>query len=281
MARYALIDGYLEAMRDGLSWRRDLDDVVSEMEDHLYSTVEHICSSGKQPADAQRIALDRFGDPTTVATVYASTNTGGLAMPTEFTRRAGTAAIIAAGLLTLFGMYWIIWSELLEPRFEWETTGSIVYMVMSFLGLTGAFALMTVTTVAIIQRTGTRGFFAIGAITLMGLGAVATLGAWFIGGWMLFGGLGALTGSIMLLRSGVAPNGPSLLYGLGLLAGLCVFVVLSTLEFGGVDQWGDYPVANEIGVGIGCFLTAVGLAGVGRWLHSEEPADIEHTPITA
>ena len=42
MARYALIDGYLDTMRTEIRWRRDLDDLVSEMEDHLYSTVENL-----------------------------------------------------------------------------------------------------------------------------------------------------------------------------------------------------------------------------------------------
>ena len=46
MAHYALIDGYLDTMRSEIRWRKDLDDVVSEMEDHLYSTVEHLVASG-------------------------------------------------------------------------------------------------------------------------------------------------------------------------------------------------------------------------------------------
>ena len=48
MARYALIDGYLDTMRNEMRWRRDLDDVVYEMEDHLYSAVEHLVTRGAE-----------------------------------------------------------------------------------------------------------------------------------------------------------------------------------------------------------------------------------------
>lgn len=49
MARYALIDGYLDTMRTQIRWRRDIDDLVSEMEDHLYSTVENLLAPGSSP----------------------------------------------------------------------------------------------------------------------------------------------------------------------------------------------------------------------------------------
>ena len=97
MARYALIDGYLDTMRNEMRWRRDLDDVVYEMEDHLYSAVEHLVTRGVEPGNAQRTTLDRFGEPKVLSAVYASTNNGGLAVPTRTTRRAGTFAFIAAG----------------------------------------------------------------------------------------------------------------------------------------------------------------------------------------
>ncbi|MCB1246717.1 MAG: hypothetical protein KDB69_05585 [Acidimicrobiia bacterium] len=280
MARYALIDGYLDAMRAGLNGRRDLDDLVCEMEDHLYSTVEGLCSRGSTPAKAERTALERFGDPDTVATVYASSKHGGVAMPTDFTRRAGTFAIVSAGLLALFGAYWIVWSEFLDSRFEWEGWGSSLYMVATFVLMAG-FLCMTVAAVGIIQRTGTKGLLPIVAFVFLGLGTVSTLLAWFVGAWMLMGGIGALCTSIILLRSGLGSTAHALLFGLGLPTGLVTFVAFRVAEFGRVDEWGDYPTATTIGVGVGCFMTAVGLVGVGRWLRSEDPIDIERTPIAA
>ena len=85
MARYALIDGYLDTMRTEIRWRRDLDDLVSEMEDHLYSTVESLLATGVETKAAQRDTLDRFGEPKVLAAVYASTDSGGIAVPTQYT----------------------------------------------------------------------------------------------------------------------------------------------------------------------------------------------------
>ena len=85
MARYTLIDGYLDMMRSEIRWRRDLDDLVSEMEDHLYSTVEHLLATGLEPSAAQQATLDRFGEPEVLAAVYASSNSGGIAVPTQST----------------------------------------------------------------------------------------------------------------------------------------------------------------------------------------------------
>lgn len=280
MARYALIDGYLDAMRDGLHWRRDLDDLVSEMEDHLYSTVETLCATGNDRTVAERKALDRFGDPKTLAAVYASTTNGGLAMPTQFTRRAGTFALISAALIAAFGAYWIIWMVFLDSQFEWEGAGSTTYTIAT-VALAVAFFSMTFATVGITQRTGTTGVMPIISFVLLGLAIPAAMVSWFIAGWMLLGGLGALIGSIVLLRSGLGNPAFALLYGLGLLAGLTTFTLLTTMEVGRVDEWGDYPVAALVGIGVGCFTTAIGLAGIGRWLRSENPADIEPTPIPA
>ncbi len=63
MAEYALIDGYLDAFRTQVRWRRDVEDLVAEVGDHLYSTVERFEARGTDPRLAQRQTLDRFGDP--------------------------------------------------------------------------------------------------------------------------------------------------------------------------------------------------------------------------
>ena len=48
------------------------------------------------PATAQRHVLDRFGDATLVANAFATTASGGTAMPTRLTRTAGSFALIAS-----------------------------------------------------------------------------------------------------------------------------------------------------------------------------------------
>ena len=78
MANYALIDGYLESMRSSIRWRRDLDDVIAEIDDHLISATERIEARGANRLDAQRRTLDQFGDPKVLAVAFASTPTGGI-----------------------------------------------------------------------------------------------------------------------------------------------------------------------------------------------------------
>ena len=96
MAEYALIDGYLETLRSSIRWRRDIEDVLAEMEDHLISAAEGLEARGTDRVDAQRDTLDRFGDPEVLAVAFASTPTGGTAVPTSFTKTTGTAAIASA-----------------------------------------------------------------------------------------------------------------------------------------------------------------------------------------
>lgn len=47
---------------------------------------------------AQNRVLIEFGDPKLVAGAFVSSRTGGAAMPTQFTRRAGYALIASAFL---------------------------------------------------------------------------------------------------------------------------------------------------------------------------------------
>ncbi len=56
MAEYVLIDGYLDTMRTRVRWRRDVEDLVAEMEDHLYSTVERF--------EARPWSVSRLAEPT-------------------------------------------------------------------------------------------------------------------------------------------------------------------------------------------------------------------------
>ena len=96
MAEPDLIEAYLIHLRGCLRFRRDADDVVAEAEDHVRESVERLCRSGADPITAQRITLERFGDPTVVARGLSVTAHGGIAMPTPFTRAAGTAALASA-----------------------------------------------------------------------------------------------------------------------------------------------------------------------------------------
>ena len=96
MVRNDLIDAYVAAVRNRLVWRRDVDDIADELDDHLRSAADSLVEQGVEPISAQHQVLDRFGDPASVSMSFVSTGSRGLALPTEFTRTAGVFGIVSA-----------------------------------------------------------------------------------------------------------------------------------------------------------------------------------------
>lgn len=96
MAEPDLIQAYLAQLHRCLGRRQDAADDVAEAADHLWEAAENFERAGMDPTLAQRLALERFGEPIAVARALSITSNGGTAMPTNSTRTAGTAAVIAA-----------------------------------------------------------------------------------------------------------------------------------------------------------------------------------------
>lgn len=277
MAQYALIDGYLDAMRSEIRWRRDLDDVVSEMEDHLYSTVEHLLASGYEPKAAQRTTLDRFGEPKVLAAVYASTTTGGIAVPTRNTIRAGTTSLIAGGLWIAAGLIYLLTRALDgEGGNDWQ----IYYAVFSAVIL-AAGVLTILAMVGVNKRSGGLGFLGMIGLGVAVVGVAGSIVAWAIPFWMGLQGAGLLLFGIAAMRNGTAPKLATLFTTFGFAVGIVAFTALNAAKVGSVDSYGDYPLAWSIGAAIGMAIVAIGLIGWGRWLRAEEPADIDATAIPA
>ncbi len=274
MARYALIDGYLDTMRTEIRWRRDLDDLVSEMEDHLYSTVERLLASGVEPKAAQRDTLDRFGEPKVLAAVYASNNTGGIAVPTKNTIRAGTFALASAAL-------WITAAAVIFSvggSEDWQgayLVFSIAVLAAGVLGLLAA--------VGVSKRLGGLGTTGMIGLVTTGVGVVASVIAWAVPFWMGLQGIGLLVLGIAVLRSGIAPKWSTMFVSSGFLIGVITFIAARAAELGDQDEWGDYPDALWAGLIVGVVIMAIGMIGWGLWLRNEEPVDIDNdTPaITA
>jgi hypothetical protein len=275
MARYALIDGYLDTMRTEIRWRRDLDDLVSEMEDHLYSAVEHLLARGVETDAAQRSTLDRFGEPKVLAAVYASTDSGGLAVPTRNSRRAGTLAFISAG-------FWLIAAAIytLDDAFnDWSQADYILFSAAILVaGVVGLLAMIGVS-----RRLGGLGVSGMIGLGITGLGVVASFIAWALPLWMGLQGIGLLVFGIAVLQRGIAPKWSTALVSSGFIIGVITYAVLTFAEAGTRDSYGDYPVAWEIGAVVGTVLLSLGLIGWGLWLRSEEVVDIDvdSTPIAA
>ena len=284
MADYALIDSYLETMRSSIRWRRDLDDVLAEMEDHLISAAQGLEARGTKRKDAQRATLDRFGDPKVLAVAFASTPTGGTAVPTSFTRTAGATALASA-------VAWVAALAMLalsaaapssyraDPNAFIADQETLAYMIGSLLVLLAG-ALMIVTMVGLIRRHGGLGPVGMIGLGISILGVAASFFTWGLVLWMPLMGIGLGGFSYSALRRDIAPRVPTLLLGAGMLGGSALFFILTELKVGQADQWGDYPLAFGTAMAVGAITTALALTGLGRWLRSEEPVDLHSGPLT-
>ena len=267
MARYTLIEGYLDTMRTNIRWRRDLDDLVCEMEDHLYSAVEFMVSRGVEPEAAQRTTLTRFGEPDVLTAVYASTDSGGLAVPTTFTKRAGTFALLSAGFWlagALSHLFMTINSE------EWQPA----YMALSaFILVGGVLGLLAM--IGMNKRVGGLGTVGMIGLGIAAFGVFTSLVAWAVFLWMTVQGVGYLVFGYAVLRRDITPRLPTLFVSGGFIVGSIAFVVMNILKVGWRDSYGDYPLAWTIGAVLGIAILALGFIGWGTWLRSEDPVSID------
>jgi hypothetical protein len=267
VAEYALIDGYLDAFRTRVRWRKDIEDLVAEVEDHLYSTVERFEARGTDTHLAQRKTLDRFGDPDLMAEALASTSRGGIAVPTKFTVTAGTAAVAGAALWVAAAVYGAF-----AIRLDTEWLPSYLFFVVLVVG---ASAMTLLTTAALRERHGGLGWVGLTGLIVLGAGtAFAFIATWAIPVWLAVQGVGLLLVALAMWPLGVAPRGATIAYGAGQLVGVAGFALLRYLEVGTPDRYGDYPAAL-IGAAIGVCITAAGLLGIGMWLRNEEPAELD------
>ena len=275
MARYTLIDGYLDTMRTNIRWRRDLDDLVSEMEDHLYTAVESLVSRGIETDAAQRTTLTRFGEPDVLTAVYASTDSGGLAVPTTFTKRAGTFALVSAGFW-LAGAFAHLFMTIRSD--EWRPAYMVFSACILVAGVLGLLAMIGVN-----KRLGGLGTVGMIGLVIAALGVFTSIVAWAIFLWMTLQAVGYLVFGYAVLRRDIAPRVPTLFVSSGFIVGSIAFVVANVLKVGWRDSYGDYPLAWAIGSVTGIVILAVGLIGWGTWLRSEEPVtmDTDSTPIAA
>ncbi len=278
MAHYALIDDYLASLRAHVSWRRDVEDLIAEIEDHLHSAVARLESRGVGHAEAQQQTLARFGDPAVLARAFASTPEGGFAVPTTFTRAAGTMAIISSVLWIAFAvMSWLaLWLE--QRTGQWEGPAQWVGG-LSVLVLVGAAGLTVGLLIGLHRRHGGLGSLGTAGIGIAAVGALASVLAWALPIWGSLLIVGTALVAVAVRDRDIAPQLPVLLLGGGLAVGGVTWTVLRGLEVGTPNVWGDYMIVNLTGVTIGAVLVAVGLYGVGAWLRSEEPADIDQPDI--
>jgi hypothetical protein len=280
MADYVLIDGYVEVLRHQVRWRGDLDDLVAEVRDHLYTAAERLEARGAEGPRAQRETLERFGDPELITLAFATTPQGGLAMPTEFTKKTGTLAVIGAMLwLIMTSLWWM--AGVAPPRGDvtydsLDGASGILYAVGA-VALLGAVSLTFVTLLALQRRHGSLGLSGRVGLVASGLSVIAALAAWVFTGWGLMMTVATAFIAYPIYRRDIAPRLPTLALGGGFAAGAVAWALFravdgSLLRWGGL--WSDFWVANLVGITVAVVLFSFGLVGLGLWMRGEEPAEI-------
>lgn len=206
-------------------------------------------------------------------------------MPTTFTKTAGLFAILSAvawiiGLIAVAASAGLPDATGVDPDQFVANGQTVAFMIGAFSLLAGG-VLMLMTMLGLYQRHGSLGILGIGGLAITGLGVATLLVAWAFALWMTLIGIGVLLFAISLMRRDVTPRLWTVVWGGGMAVGAITWHVLRRLEVGTPDQWGDYPLAVGFALPIGVATMAIGLAGIGRWLRSEEPADLTPSqPLT-
>jgi hypothetical protein len=272
VATYDLIAGLLADLRAALQWHPQVDDVVAEAADHLVECTIRLESIGHDPATAQALALERYGDPTVVARAFVPAATGGVTMPARTTRFAGTAALwAAAGWLGLAIGVFPYLAVVLWVRDGWG--GAWALMVV----LAGASTAATLVFLHGLLLRGHRSYTGT-AYWSMGLGITALLllvvvtWAWMFGVVPL-----ALAFALAVRRLHAAHAGTGRadwLVAVGWPVGCAVFLVLENVGFGPVSEFDIYPRANAVGFLVGAALFSAGLVRIGIRLRHEVPGEL-------
>lgn len=268
MSSHDLIDSYLVELRAALQRHPQVDDLVAEAADHLVECTGRLESTGHDRSTAQALALARYGDPSVVARAFAKA--GGIAMPAKTARVAGASALwAAAGWLGLaIGVFpylaTVMW-------FSDGWPGAWVLMV----SLAGASTAGTLVLLHGLLLRGT-GSYSRTAYLSMGLGIAALVPLTLVTWAWPFGVVPlaiAFALAVRRVNTSLAGTGSAdwLLAG-GWPVGCALYLVLETLGFGPVAEFGNYPWANAAGFLVGAVLFSAGLVRIGLRLRDEEPA---------
>lgn len=254
MADYPLIDEYVGQLREETRRLRDTEEIAEEVADHLLEAVNRRIDRGAGRMAAQRRALTEFGDPEIVGRAFASSRTGGAAMPTQFTRRAGYALIISA-FLWVAGAASFLASD--GESFTLYLIGASAVLVAFLLGAVGI--------LGVIRRHGGSlgwpakigfGLFLVAAVTFIPANTYAL--PWEVSLTAL--AVGAVLVGTAVTRSDVAPP----ISGVLLAVGAPVLV-------GGVSLGEIFNTTASTFVGYTALVAfALGEAVLGRWMATED-----------
>ena len=278
MGNFALIDSYLDTLRKTVEWRPDSYDVIAELADHLTVSVEREIAVGVDPIDAQHSSLDRFGESRLVSRAFASTHAGGVAVPTEKTKKYGLFGMIGAGSMLVFFITLLVRTIPMLER-SGMTDESVIpdalWVASSFIGFAGIPMLI----LGIKDRHGgTMGRWAWVAFGLAAAGAVVMILPWMVPVGALIAGVAALITGAHMLGEGRSPRFATVLFTTGLLISVGVWVATDLVGDGVRDYWGDQVLPRVISFAAAIALFIPGYFLVGRWLYSETPVEEPEPP---
>lgn len=265
-----MIDRYLAELRRTLAPHRDVDDLLDEVADHLHSSAERGRAAGLDPEAADRRALDAFGDPDLVARVYAAERRGGLAVPTRFTRTAGTLLVLGGAAWTL--SFVLLLGVAVLNRTNPLGVPSTLYLMSGSALAIGATAMIP-GLVGVYVRHRRRGPLLLAAFVLLGVGLLACGYPMALIVWVPSVGSGAALLAVWLRRHDMAPRNAALQLGVG---GAAATVVVLTP---GVGVTAD--AAWLLALVAALMVCVVGIVGLGRWLRSEQPLDDPEQALVA
>ncbi|MEX2323752.1 MAG: hypothetical protein WEA29_08305 [Acidimicrobiia bacterium] len=277
MADYAMIDAYLGTLRREIGRLAQAEAILDEVTDHLLEAVAANLRSGLDGPVAEARGLAEFGDPRLVGRAFASTTTGGIAVPTNLTRRSGVFMIVSSALwLAALGFMYA--SSLVDRTRPWEGLPQNLFLVFQSL-LIAAAATLFVGVVGLVRRHGgTMGIAGRVATWLGILLMLSALPAWAVVVWSTILAALGLALLIGLNRASLVPRAAGTMIAVGAVATSALFWWFEVrLDPGDDGLFGWVVPALLVALG----LMGAGLTTVGLWLRSERPVDIPAAGVPA
>lgn len=266
MSEHDIIDRRLAELAALTGWHPHQADLMAEATDHLVTRAEDLCRTDRLSwADAQTRAVEAFGQPLDVAVAAARSRSGGLALPTRFTRTCGAVAFIGGLVLPTCAATLLLAGDSFLPE---AAFGALV--MLAFAGLAAvAFGL-----VGVVDRVGSSEpakALAIGG-ALVWAALVATVYGW-----------AAITLLILPFVAVLLVRWQRLIGRTSWLAWVVVGAVPAATAFAlclwvfgdrTIDEWGMYWGA-ELAMLLAVLVIGIGSLAIGRELYRETPAPAE------
>jgi hypothetical protein len=262
MAGDHLIESYARDLARHLGGRDGA--IPAETLDHLLESVAERVAGGTDHAQAVREAIGAFGTPTEVAAGYVA---AGIGLSTRFTRAAGLAALMSAGLVA-GALATISWATIAERSQPWDALPRTLWSV-GIVGLVAGVVLAAVGAAGLLRRQGRVAGWPLVAVTFLGIAAITTLAAWLVWVWVTALAVGAGILAARLRRAAVAPRRAVLMAGVGPVVAAVIPWGLTLSRSMGTAVLDVTMV--RMGVAVGLVIWASGVASLGWWLFREAP----------